>query len=136
MEPIALERAYRDLVARKEVHSAQSGDDRREHPRFQVHTQDLWINDMTEFQVRDVSASGIGLAADFPVSEGETLAVSLRDDLRTQAVVIRCELVDSGSQYWAPLFHINCRIENEASGKALVVHITRADQGPPAHALA
>ena len=129
MEAIQVERAYQELVAQYgALPSSSAHPERRQHPRFRVHTRDLWVNDVPEFQVRDVSASGIGLEADFPLQQGDRLKVCLRDDIHAQAVVLGCELMDSGSQYWAPLFQINCRFEDEHQGKALVVMTKRAEQ--------
>ena len=139
MQAMELEQAYRDLVARDagmgrglEKHARE----RRRHPRFPVHTPDLTIDDLPEFRVRDVSAAGIGLTADFPLAEGDHVTVRLRDDLRTKAVVSHCKLVDCGRESWAPLFYVGCSFADEGSGMALVVTTKELEQEMLAQALA
>lgn len=139
MQSMDLERAYRDLVAR----DAGTGRarrketrERRRHPRFPVHTPDLKIDDLPDFRVRDVSAAGIGLTADFPLVEGDPVTVRLRDDLRVKAVVSHCKLLDCGRESWAPLFYVGCRFQDETAGMAMVVTTKELEQEMLAQALA
>ena len=128
MDPTEEDRAYEALLARAEdgsLPAAAGNDERRRHPRFQIHTDDLWIDEMSEFTVRDVSATGIGLTSEYPLAEGRRIQIGLRDRVSVEAVVIRCRLVESASQYWGPLFHIRCRFAELQGGKALLVNAAR-----------
>jgi len=139
MQAMELERAYRNLVARDAgTVRARKKDtrERRRHPRFPVHTPELTIDDLPEFRVRDVSAAGIGLTADFPLSEGDRVTVRLRDDLNAKAVVSHCKLVDCGRESWAPLFYVGCCFQDEVAGMALVVTTKELEQEMLAQALA
>ena len=134
MEPSDLQREYEALVARsREVGEAAGGEadaDRRTDPRFHVQTDDLWINSVPNFQVLDVSISGIAIAASYPLRPGDTIDVVLGNDVKAQATGVGCRLVDSATQYSDAEFRINCRFAEPERGMELLMQAKRHEPLP------
>jgi PilZ domain len=132
MKPSKLQREYADLIARahkagEEVGIKVSGE-RRTSPRFQVETGDLWINSVPSFQVLDVSISGIAIASSYPLRPGDMIDVVLGGNVKAQATVMGCRLVDSATQYTDAEFRINCRFAEPERGMELLVNAKRRKQ--------
>ena len=137
MAPSDLQREYEALLARsREIGEASgfiSDAERRTDPRFRVQTEDLWINSVPSFQVLDISISGIAIAASYPLRPGDQIDVVLGGDLKAQATVVGCRLVDSATQYYDAEFRINCRFAQPERGMELLVSAKRREP-PPASA--
>lgn len=111
----------------------QDAKDRRDHPRFQIYTGDMWINEISEFALLDLSASGMAISATYPLAPGEHIDVGLGKAVTAQAEVLGCRLVESPTQYTPAEFRINCRFSDTDLGMALLVRAKRSEaQGPAA----
>lgn len=112
---------------RGEMLSSASDADRRIHPRLAVQSADLWISSVPEFSMVDMSASGLALMANYPLQPGELITISLGQSLSIQAEVVRCQLVESATQYDHALFRIQCKFAEETRGKELLVQVKRRE---------
>lgn len=112
---------------RGEMLAEQADKERRIHPRLKVQSADLWISSVPEFSMIDMSASGLALMANYPLQPGEHITVSVGQALSIQAEVVRCQLVESATQYDHALFRIHCRFAEEASGMELLVEVKRRE---------
>ena len=110
-----------EMLAEKAEHN------RRTHPRLAVQAADLWISSVPEFSMIDMSASGLALMANYPLQPGEQITVSLGQALSIQAEVMRCQLVESPTQYDHALFRIQCRFAEEVKGMELLVEVKRRE---------
>jgi hypothetical protein len=129
-----LQREYEALLTRSRELGEAAGcipdSDRRIHPRFRVQTDDLWINSVPSFQLLDISISGIAIAASYPLRPGDKIDVVLGGDVRAQATVVGCRLVDSATQYYDAEFRINCRFVQPERGMELLVNAKRREPQP------
>ena len=108
---------------RGEVVSEQSDQERRVHPRLSVTSADIWISSVPEFSMVDLSASGVALMANYPLTPGEQITVSLGNSLSIEAEVVHCQLVESPTAYSDAVFRIQCRFAEELKGMELVVKV-------------
>jgi PilZ domain len=130
MDPSDVEREYAELLGSLRAHDQPGGAERRLCPRFQVRSEDLWINEVPHFSVVDLSATGIAIASTYPLQPGERIAVGLAGDVSTRAEVIGCTLVDSPTLYYPAEFRINCRFKERSEGMELLVRAKHRERQP------
>jgi PilZ domain len=132
MEPLEVQREYAALLSREPAYGALPAGgaelERRQCPRFHVCTSDLWINQVPEFAVLDLSATGIAISSTYPLERGTCIEVTLCDGITVQAEVIGCRLVDSPTQYYPADFRIQCRFSEPRQGMELLVRAKQREQ--------
>lgn len=102
--------------------------DRRDDPRFQVVTDDLWINEVPEFSLLDLSVSGLAISATYPLPPGAHIDVGLGNQVTAHAEVLGCRLVETATLYTPAEFRINCRFADATNGMELLVQAKRSEQ--------
>ena len=125
MEETKLEAEYQKILDehQEELQSVARSDaaNKRIHPRFKVETSDLWINSVPQFDLLDMSISGMAIRSNYPLEPGETIEVALGMSFRATAVVLDCKMVGSPDEYTDAEFRINCRFAEDLLGKELLV---------------
>ncbi len=98
--------------------------ERRGSPRFNVSGEGDSIRTIPAFSVVDISASGVGLSADYPVRPGELVRVSIKDGLSADALVVSCRLGDSANRHLLPEFRLGCKFMAHQEGQRLLERMT------------
>ncbi|HKI97566.1 MAG TPA: PilZ domain-containing protein [bacterium] len=136
MEQLDVQREYAALLANLRGYDRLAGTgeaaERRECPRFHVQTDDLWINEVPEFAVLDMSATGIAISSTYPLHSGDRVDVGLGSDVEAQAEVVGCRLVDSPTLYYPAEFRINCRFTDRQRGMEVLVRAKHGERQGPA----
>jgi hypothetical protein len=112
---------------RGDVVSEHAGQERRIHPRLAVTSADIWISSVPEFTMVDLSISGLALMANYPLKPGEQITISMGTALSIEAEVVKCQLVESPTDYSDAVFRIQCRFAEELKGMELVVQIKKRE---------
>ncbi|MCZ6557304.1 MAG: PilZ domain-containing protein [SAR324 cluster bacterium] len=106
-----------------EILDEPQGQERRNHPRLKVETDDLWINTIQQFSIIDMSLSGIAILSNHPLRPGELLQISMSDTLNADAEVVACKLEDASTEFLDAQFRIQCKFVEEYKGMELIVTI-------------
>jgi hypothetical protein len=99
----------------------QGTSDQRIHPRFKVEPKDLAISNIAEFELVDMSASGIAIRSNAPMKPGELLHVSLGSAIAVDTEVIACKMEVAPDEYTDGEFRIQCRFVEDLRGMELLV---------------
>lgn len=95
--------------------------DQRTHPRFKVEPKDLAISNIAEFEMVDMSASGIAIRSNAPMKPGELLHVSLGSAVSVDTEVVACRMESAPDEYTDGEFRIQCRFVEDLRGMELLV---------------
>lgn len=104
-----------------------AGTEKREHPRLKVKSNDLWIDTVPEFQLVDLSASGMSIHSNYPLKRGEVIHVSLGTVISAEAEVVLSQMEQSPDEYTDGVFRIRLRFIEDLAGMTLLVKTVRAD---------
>ncbi len=107
------------------------GSERRRFPRLAVSSPDLWISTVPEFDVVDMSASGMALLSNHPLRPGETLEVGLGRDARAKAEVLACAMEHPPTEHLDAQFRIRCLFRSENEGMTLLVNAKQQEPTAP-----
>ena len=103
------------------------GTDQRQHPRFKVVSDDLWLSTVPEFAVADLSASGIAVLSNHPVKAGTLLNLSLGTSLSLDTEVVACTMEFSPDEFTDGQFRIQCRFLEDLKGMELLVTVLQSN---------
>ena len=95
--------------------------EQRGHPRLKVGSPDFWLNAEAQLSVIDLSASGVSFVSNHPLKDGEHINLSLANILNIDTEVVRCQLVESATEFLDAQFRIHCRFLEETEGMELVI---------------
>ena len=98
--------------------------ERRGSPRFNVSGEGDSIRTIPAFLIVDISASGVGLSADYPVRPGDLVRVSIKDGFSADALVVSCRLGDSANRHLLPEFRLGCKYMAQREGLRLLERMT------------
>lgn len=98
--------------------------ERRGSPRFNVSGEGDSIRTIPAFLLVDISASGVGLSADYPVWPGDMVRVSIKDGISADALVVSCRLGDSANRHLLPEFRLGCKFMAHQEGQRLLERMT------------
>ncbi len=98
--------------------------ERRGSPRFNVADDGDSIRTIPVFLVVDISASGVGLSADYPVRPGELVRVLIKDGISADALVVSCRLGNSANRHLLPEFRLGCKFMAQREGHRLLERMT------------
>lgn len=107
--------------------SLVGGTDNRVHPRFKVKTEDLWISNVPEFAISDMSASGMAVISNHPLETGTLLKVSLGKSITLETEVVGCVMEYPPDEYTDGQFRIQCRFLEDLKGMELMVQLLRTN---------
>ncbi len=99
--------------------------ERRKHPRLKANSKDLWISTVPEFELVDISASGVAVRSNHPILPGETINFSLGKSLTVDMVVVACQMDQSPDEYTDGEFRIQCRFLEDLRGMELFIRAIR-----------
>lgn len=120
-----LEDEYQMLVqegfARGELDVFTAGPEQRTEPRFRLRDTGIAVRVEPQFQLVDVSAAGIAFQSELPFRSGDLLHVVLRSALAFQARVVGCMLVETDPLMLEARYRVQCRFNDPADGKQLLV---------------
>ena len=113
---------------RGEVTEFCGSNERRKFPRIEIGSSDIWIESMTQYQVVNMSPSGVALNCNYPVRLGELLRFALGPLQGADAKVIACELVESPTEYLDAQYRVHCKFLNVKEGMKLVIKTKQLDE--------
>lgn len=113
---------------RGEVTQFSTGNERRKYPRLKILSSDIWIESMAQFEVVNMSPSGVALNCSLPVRLGEVLKFSLGPIQGADARVIACDLIDSSAGYLSAQYRVHCKFLSVKDGMKLVVKVKQLDE--------
>lgn len=113
---------------RGEVTEFSGKNERRKFPRLKISSKDLWVDSTMQFEVVDMSPSGVALNANYPARQGEVLRFALGPIRGADAKVVCCELVESPTEFLDAYYRVHCQFLNIKEGMKLVVKAKQIDQ--------
>ena len=130
MPETTIEEEYQKILEQKGVVSAAGdgpGSERRVHPRLTVESPDLWISTVPEFELLDMSATGMAIRSNHPMKVDEMFHVSLGQNLSVDTIVVGCQMVHSADEYTDGEFRIQARFVENLKGMELLVKAIRGN---------
>ena len=120
----SIDAAYHQIVQEHQsdlmAYNGMSGN-QRVNPRFRIKTDDLWISSVPEFNLLDISISGLAISANYPLDKGLMIEISIGSGLRATATVVDCKLISSADEWTDAEFRISCRYTEDLLGKEILV---------------
>jgi len=112
------QRLLEEARAGGRVRVLASADERRQHPRFAVGSQDIATARETSVQVEDMSVSGVAFRSPFAYFSERPLTLSLASVFSTQTDVLACEPLDADPDDpdRAPRYRVRCRFRDAEHG--------------------
>lgn len=134
-----LESEYQRLVklgvANGNITVHREGPEQRQSPRIRMQGERVSLRLEPEFDVVDMSASGMAFLSEVPFAEDQVLQIVLKDMLTFQGRVVGCQVVETDPCLMELRYRVQCRFQDPASGKHLLVlmrEMERLDAGVPA----
>ena len=122
---------YNQLLnsARKtgEFKELKSGAERRNHPRFPLKMESVWMKMASPFTVADISLSGISLLSNKPFLPGSTLQLQLVKAFQVESVVVGCDMEEADSDLLDMQYRVRCRFSDLMDTKQILVMIKEMD---------
>jgi len=112
MEPQLQER-YRGLVnegiAKGRVKLLTGGGEKRQHPRFVLHSTQVWSTVERSYPVVDKSLTGVCFLSAYPFPVGDLVKISMRRFFMVEALVVACEIEETEPVYLEYRYKVRCR---------------------------
>jgi hypothetical protein len=122
------EAIVRESFTRGELEHVSDARERRDHPRFRMRSQHVWIKVQPRFDVVDVSVAGISVYSDFPFKVGETLTITLGKAFSVEASVVECPIVEADAAMLETKYRVQCRFADETVGMQCLVMMKQMDE--------
>lgn len=111
--------------ARKEISELPTEQERRAFPRLKIESSDLWIDSIAQFDMVDMSPSGVALHCNHPIEVGKVLEFTLDEHKGVKARVAACELVESPTEYLDAQYRVQCEFLAASKAMALILGAKR-----------
>jgi hypothetical protein len=90
--------------------------ERRQYPRFPLHSQDIATPGTTPVDVYDISVSGVAFRGDRTYFRNRPLTLSLARVFSTETDVLGCELATDIHSREIPVYRVRCRFRDDEQG--------------------
>lgn len=127
-----LDREYQLLVegglASGELTVRVDGPELRRAPRFRFQHGRIAVRVEPEFNLVDLSATGLAFLSDLSFAPETALQVIVKGTVAVQARVVTSTLVETDADLLEMRYRVQCRFDDTASGKHLVLLMKEIDR--------